>query len=154
MAARGQAERLPRASIPVPLTPRRPLLVLKHSFLYSFVCVTFSICLSVVQKLPWSQRLWKGDSFWEKEGFPSTFSRSRCLAGIPRPSFYSLWSFVIFGRVSDTLVCLGNRVEGKSGSGDTRGGGEGQEGMTGAHADVDTMTLIRLTENMTSDKDH
>lgn len=48
------------------------------------------------------------------------FSFSPCLSifciylGIPDSSVYSHKSFVFFGRVSDTLVCLGNRLEGPS----------------------------------------
>lgn len=44
----------------------------------------------------------------------SLFSRSffNFLPRIPVPSFHSLRFFVIFGWVSDTLVCLGNRAEG------------------------------------------
>lgn len=48
----------------------------------------------------------------------SFFSLSPCLLlfciylGIPDSSVYSHKSFVFFGRVSDTLVCLGKRLEG------------------------------------------
>lgn len=96
------------------------------SFIHSFISF-FPICLFVIQKLPWSQRFGRETVSEKKKDFPPRFlSLFRFLPGIPVPSFYSLRSFVIFGRVSDTLVCLGNRVEGKSrtavrGSRDTRG---------------------------------
>lgn len=91
-----------------------------HSFISFFpIC----LCRSGAPVIPTArmegrQSLWK--RFWNR--FLSHFY---FLLGIAVPSFYSLRSFVIFGRVSDTLVCLGNRVEGPSrtavqGGGDTR----------------------------------
>lgn len=47
----------------------------------------------------------------KKRVFSHFFALFHFLPGIPFPSFDSLRSFVIFGRVSDTLVCLGNRAE-------------------------------------------
>lgn len=96
-----------------------------QSFIHQFSFFPFCLCHSVAPVIP------KGSAgretvFVKKKRFLYCFlSRFHFLPGIPVPSFYSLRSFVIFGRVSDTLVCLGNRVEGPSriavqGSGDTR----------------------------------
>lgn len=119
VSSRGQAERLPG----VPFFILCFLFVLSsqficlfiHSFIHQFLFFLFFFCLSLCHSV--APMVPKAGTEREtvsvkKEGFSHFLALFHFLPGIPLPSFYSLRSFVIFGRVSDTLVCLGNRAEG------------------------------------------
>ncbi len=114
VASRGQAERPPGASFFFPLFLVRPFLII-HLFIHPFISF-FSICLFCHSASPIVPKVrLEGKHSCKKRILPHFLSLFNFIPGIPVSSFYSLRSFVIFGRVSDTLVCLGNRVEGPSG---------------------------------------
>lgn len=87
---------------------------LSHSFVYSFISLFLSV-LSLSLRSSCNTRNWDrretvcGRKFDFFCLFLNHFLSHFHLPGIPFPSLYSHRSFVIFGRVSDTLVCLGNR---------------------------------------------
>lgn len=88
------------------------VLPLSDSFFISFILISLSC---IIQFLTWSQSLGlegEGVSFF-RSFFP--FHLVSYLLHLSWNSLvYSHKSFVFFGRVSDTLVCLGNRLEGPS----------------------------------------
>lgn len=156
VASRGQAERLPGVPFFFPLFLVCPFLTI-HLFIQSFIHQFFFLCLFFHSAAPMFPKvgLEGRRSLWKRRIFPLFLF----LPGIPVFSFYSLRSFVIFGRVSDTLVCLGNRVEGAlritvRGSEDTWEGAhvdeeglmKGEEKVTKWHADMDYVNLIRLID--------
>lgn len=94
-----------------PPPPHRSLI---HSFVYWFI--GFSPVSHVARRDSCSQG-WQADGPMSGPMFCFFFSSPRllslfyCPLGIPNSLIYSLRSFVIFGRVSHTSVCLGNRSE-------------------------------------------
>lgn len=125
-----QAERLPGASSfrhPLYMRPSPQTAILLYWLLWFF------ISLSVITPKEWCKKM----AVFVKKKFPFlsfTASFLTFLSGIPVSSFYSLRFFVIFGKVSDTLVCLGVRVQGMQGTvvRETEGG---RMGTTGIHMD-------------------
>lgn len=81
-----------------------------YSFNHQFLSLSPSLYQSLAPNVP--EFGTDGRQSCEEEGFYPLFLSHTLSSWNPVPSFYSLRSFVIFGRVSDTLVCLGNRVEG------------------------------------------
>lgn len=85
-----------------------------HSFIYSFISLLIStglLCLPVWLAFPSRGSRTQGGLFPPPPSVSLLLSSQNPLV----PWFYPLRSFVIFGRVSDTRACLGNRSERPSG---------------------------------------
>lgn len=95
-----------------PPPPHRSLI---HSFVYWFIGFTFTSlsCRSAWFMFPRlaSRLSHVGSHVLFFFSSPRLLSLFYCPLGIPNSLIYSLRSFVIFGRVSHTSVCLGNRSE-------------------------------------------
>lgn len=114
VASREATKRLPRTPFFYPqswFVISSLIYLFIYSFSHQFLVSPYQSVAPMVPKAGPEGR----QSLWKRLFWPlSLFSRSffNFLPRIPVPPFHSLRSFVIFGWVSDTLVCLGNRVEG------------------------------------------